>query len=479
MISIKKINSNLIIKGLFLLSSILFVLPAILYLVKNGTVYKFDKWFCFLLNDSNRNIQTLLYIVNLSIIIILYFIILKREKNIFKNIKDILIYTAIVSSVYLMSITFTCSDVFYYLGIGRIDGKYNQNPYYTTITEFVDNQVDNENIQKDTVLAQGYLNDWANTTVVYGPLWTIICKLVAIFSFGNIDFGIFVFRLINILVHILNCYLIYKISKKKMFSVMYGLNPYMLIEGIMCVHNDVFVICFILFGLYFLLKKKNIKSALILLAMATAIKYFAILLVPLFVIYHFRKEKVSKRLLKCLEYGTFFCLILLIPYLFYVRDLNILNGIFTQQGKFAKNFYIIIMEYFTPSNLPTLINKSLLIAFIIVYFFSCLILLFKPNIKFYNEAKKIEYFLIAFLFLLITNFQPWYIMWLFPLIIWQNSQNIKLIIQLSLVSELSNSVFLAYTESWKNGTPFTFFMILGLAICIYYNNRKNRKKMIK
>ena len=475
----KKVNINLVLKIAFLITSILFVMPSIVYLIKNGTVYKFDKWFCFLLDDSSRNVQTILYIIILSIMIILYSIILKRQKNIFKNIKDILIYTLIISSVYLCSITFTCSDVFYYLGIGRIDAKYNQNPYYNTITEFVDKQDNAQILQSDTVLAQGYLNDWANTTVVYGPLWTIICKIIAFFSLGNIDFGIFIFRLINIAIHILNCYLIYKILKKRIFSVMYGLNPYMLLEGIMCVHNDIFVICFIMLGIYFLIKKKNISLAVVSLAMATSIKYFAILLLPLFVIYYYRNEKLNKKILMCTKYGLFFIAIVVIPYLFYIKDITVLNGIFTQQAKFAKNFYIILIEYFTPDNLPTIINKTLLLAFVIIYFFNCLILLLNPKVKFNNEAKKFEYFLFAFLFLLITNFQPWYIMWLFPLMIWQKSFNIKLIIQISLVSQLANSIFLAYTEGWKNGTPFTFLMLLGTTICIYFNSKKTKKRSIK
>ena len=291
---IKKFNINQVIKILFILSSILFVLPSIIYLIKNGTVLGFDKWYCFLLNNTNRNSQTLIYLIILTIMTILYCIIIKKQKELFKNIRQILIYTAIVSSIYLLSISFMSSDIFYYLGIGRIDSKYNQNPYYTTITDFVETENNRELLEEDKVLEQGYINVWADTTVVYGPLWTIICKIIAIFSFGNIDLGVFVFRLANILIHILNCYLIYKISNKKIFAVIYGLNPYMLIEGIMGVHNDIFVISFILLGLYFLLKKKNLFMSVICLAMSCAIKYFAIILLPLFVIYHFKDEKLSK-----------------------------------------------------------------------------------------------------------------------------------------------------------------------------------------
>ena len=475
---VKRINLNQVIKVLYALTCIIFVLPAAIYLMKNGTIFGFDKWFCYLLNNSNRNMQTFLYLIILAIMTILYSLIIKRQKENFKNIKQVLIYTLIISAIFLMSISFTCSDVFYYLGIGRLDSKYNENPYYVTITDFVESQENIEDIEKDTVLMQGYLNDWANTTVVYGPIWTVICKFVAALSFGNIDVGIFVFRIINILIHILNGYLIYKISKKKIFSVMYGLNPYMLIEGIMCVHNDIFVVCFILFALYFLLKKKKLKASLVFLAMASGIKYFAILLLPLFIIYHFRDEKILKRFMKCIQYGSFFAVILIIPYLFYIRDFEVFAGIFTMQTRFAKNFYIIIEEYFSPSNLKVLINKFLLAIFIYIFALRSLVLLFKKKIKFIKEAKEAEYFLMAFLFLLITNFQPWYIMWLFPLLMWQSSKNIKLIVQISLISQFANSIFLAYTENWRNGTPFTLCMLIGATICICLNNRKKKRKKI-
>ena len=102
-------------------------------------------------------------------------------------------------------------------------------------------------------------------------------------------------------------------------------------------------------------------------------------------------------------------------YIIYIRDLEIFNGLFVQQGKYAKNFYIIILEYFTqPANLASTINKILLYSFVIIYFFTCLVLLTKKEIKFRNEIRTYNYLLFAFLFLLITNFQVWYIMWLFP-----------------------------------------------------------------
>ena len=106
----------------------------------------------------------------------------------------------------------------------------------------------------------------------------------------------------------------------------------------------------------------------------------------------------------------------------------------------------------------------------------------KKQIRFREEMKIANYFIMAFLFLLITNFQPWYIIWLFPLLMWQKSENIRLIVQISLISQFANSIFLIYGEGWIYGIPFTFFMVVGTLIVVLYNttNKKRweRKKRI-
>ena len=472
----KKIKNNLI-KILFIIAGLLFAMPSIIYWMQKKTVYQFGPYFQFLYDARiSRATQTLLYIFILLMLTVLYFVIIKNRKELFQSTKKMFIFIAIVAIIFVAVLPFTCSDVFYYLGIGRLDSTYHQNPYYVTIKEFVEQADNSQYLQQDTVLAQGYINDWADSTVVYGPVWTLICKLVASMSFGNVDFGLLVFKLVNVLVHLANCYLIYKISHKKIFTLLYGLNPFILIEGIACVHNDMFVALFMLAALYFLTKKKNLVVSVIFLAMATAIKYFAIILLPFVVIYYFRDEKPLKRLGRCIQYGVLFLMVLLIPYLFYIQDGQVLSGLFIQQEKIAKSFYIIITEYFKePSLSVSTVNHVLLGAFTIIYFFSCVILLNKKEIKFRTEMKKANYFIMAFLFLLITNFQPWYIIWLFPLLMWQSAENIRWIPQIALMSEFANSIFLTYGEGWQNGTPFTFVFIVG-SLAIWIANQKMRRK---
>ena len=480
---IKKIDWVNLLKPLFIIASIMYATPSIIYMVKNKTVQNFDQYFKFFLDDSDRLEQTLVYILILAVLTILYFLIIKNKDKLFKNIKEMYIFIGISAAIYILVIPFMCSDVFYYLGIGRIDSKYGQNPYYTTITQFVENGENSKYLDEDTVLAQGAVNDWADTTVVYGPVWTLICKIVSGITFGNINFALFVFKLISVILHLINCYLIYKITKKKIFVLIYGLNPFMMLEGIVSVNNDLYVVTFVLLSLYFLLKRKNIVLSVLFLALATSIKYFTILLLPFIIIYYFRNEKPLQRFKNCIIYGILFAIFVSITYLLYVQDWTVLMGLFTQQEKFAKNFYIILMEYFqTIPNVVEIVNKTLLIGFVIIYFFTCVTLLNKKQIKFREQMNIVNYFLLAFIFLLITNFQPWYLMWLMPIVMWQKPNSVRLMIEILIVSQFANSIFLLNGEGWKNGTPFTFAMVLGILICVLINQKReiiSRKRRIR
>ena len=462
---IEFINSKKVIMVVFILAAILFAIPSIQYLLENKTIGNFSEYYKFCLDDTNTVDQTIIYIAILTVLTIFYFLIVKNREKIFKSNKPMYMYIAIISLIFVIVVPFLSSDVFYYLGVGRLDSAYGQNPYYVTIKDFVESGDNSQYLEQDTVLANGYRNYWANTTVVYGPIWTLICKIVAGISFGNIDVALLLLKFLNMAMHLLNCYLIYKLTGKKLFVLLYGLNPYMFIEGIANVHNDIYVVTCILASLYFLLKKKNIIVSIAFLALATAIKYFAILLLPFMIIYYFRDKKPWERLKKCFLYGMLFVFMVIITYLLYIQDIQVLSGIITQQEKFTKNFYIILMEYFDIPNLVSNVNGVILISFIIIYFFTCLTLLYKKHIRFREEMRKTEYFLIAFLFLLITNFQTWYIMWLFPLMMWQKKRMIQFVVQIALISQFANSVFLINGEGWRNGTPFTFFMLLGIFLC--------------
>lgn len=467
-------NINLI-KIMYIVLSFAFITPSIVYILKNKTIFGFNKEFKFLLNNIDTVKQTIIYLIIISLLIAIYFLILKKRKQLFKDTKSVMKFILIVSLIFVFTVPMFSSDVFYYLGIGRLNSEYGQNPYYISMKQYVDDN--NININADTVMLQGYNSYWAKTTVVYGPIWTIICAVVAKLSLGNIDFGLFVFKMVNLTIHMLNCYFIYKLSKKNIFVLLYGLNPFIILEGIVNVHNDIFVVLLLLIALYFLIKKKKLLFSILFLAIATGIKYFTVLLLPFFIIYYYRKEKPIFRFIKCIEYGIIFSIIFVVPYFIYIRDINVFAGLWEQQSKVTKSLYLVLSQTF--KNVNYKITKYLLVGFAYIFSIKNLCLLFKPNIKIKKEMTHNLYFIIIFLFVLITNFQPWYIMWLFPLIIWQKASNIKLIVQTGLISMYANAVFLIHGENWIYGVDFYLILVISMVLFILYNNRKRIIKRIK
>ena len=69
-------------------------------------------------------------------------------------------------------------------------------------------------------------------------------------------------------------------------------------------------------------------------------------------------------------------------------------------------------------------------------------------------------------------------MWLTPFMIWQKSDNIKLIIQMQIMTLIANIVFLIYSENYIYGVPFFSIFVISILCCIIYNKNK-RIAMLK
>lgn len=279
---------------LLVVFTFLFTVPSITYLVQNKTIYKFYWVWTFLFKrpetQTEKFLNAGLFFLLFTSIFIIYFLIVKNNKKIFKNKKQIFILITIISLLFLIIIPYTSTDVYSYIANGWSAAHYKENPYYTSTGQIVDSTGTIEPMFNKVA------NCWRYETVVYGPLWTMICTALSWLSFGNIDIALFIFKLANFAVHIANCILIYKITKKNLFLIMYGLNPFVLFEAITNVHNDIFIVWFILLAIYFVTRKKNLFVSVAFVAMATATKYLAILILPFIVLYAVRKKEVKDRI---------------------------------------------------------------------------------------------------------------------------------------------------------------------------------------
>mgnify|MGYP004604147373 FL=1 len=448
----------------YIIVSILLVIPSIIYLIRNGTIIGFNLYFNFFLNDkTNKIISTTCYFLLMIVLAVLYIIMIK-SKNIFENISDVIKYIIVINMVFILMTPWTSSDIFYYMGVGELDGEYKQNPYYVTIEQYYSENINDIN---DEIMKQAKENVWANTTVVYGPVSQVIFKIFTQISNKKIDICLLVFKLVNSVIHILNCYLIYVLSKKKIFSLIYGLNPLILIEFIGNAHNDIILVLFVLLAIYFILKKNNLKLSIFFLALATGMKYFSILLLPFLIMYYYRKnKKIKNRILLCIRYGIIFLFLIILEYAFYFKDFSILLGIITQTSKYSKSIYSAIL--LKNEELMILLRTIVMCLFLVYYIKTFIEMLIEDKIKWRNIIK--EYNNILFLALLmLTTFQQWYLIWLFPTLIWEKRKKINNLVAITIITELANTIYMYKSECYIYDGIFIGIIIIFMFFKIVFD----------
>ena len=228
---------------------------------------------------------------------------------------------------------------------------------------------------------------------------------------------------------------------------MFALNPLILFEGLANVHNDLFLVFFMLLAVYFITKKKNLFLAVLCIAVATAIKYLSILALPFVIIYCLKNEKMKTRIIKTVLCAIEFIAILMAFYVIYVRDISVLSGIFIQQNKYSRSFALMLLQLLNMFNMDVkildIVKLVILVIFIIVYIIVVLKMFFNKNLKetkLQHILRKYNVFILVFTFVLITNFNAWYVLWIFPTIMWQKPKTIRLLLYLSIGALLSYTV---------------------------------------
>jgi hypothetical protein len=71
----------------------------------------------------------------------------------------------------------------------------------------------------------------------------------------------------------------------------------------------------------------------------------------------------------------------------------------------------------------------------------------------------------------LSNFQQWYLLWLFATIPWQKPNSIRDIIGLSLALEIGNTIYMFKVESYKYDAHFVFITAIVFTIWIICTNK--------
>ncbi|RJQ37750.1 hypothetical protein C4559_03375 [Candidatus Microgenomates bacterium] len=226
----------------------------------------------FYLISSNKELSSLIYI---SLIISLFlsyawflFLIYKNRLSIRK------VGILIMFTVFILFFSFPgfSYDIFNYIATSKVTFLYKENPYLTMPIE----------IRNEPLLAFMHA---ANKTALYGPVWILLTGIPYHLGLQNLMITIFTFKFTVLLFYLGLLYLIWNLSKKSIWSlVFFGLNPLVIIETLVGGHNDVAMMFFALLS-FKMIKDKKLIYSIIFIFLSILIKYATIFLLPIFFYY--------------------------------------------------------------------------------------------------------------------------------------------------------------------------------------------------
>jgi hypothetical protein len=181
-------------------------------------------------------------------------------------------------------------DAFVYAGYGRLLTAHHVNPYFTTPSAY----------PHDPLTP---LDDWKNAPAAYGPLWILVCSLIALPAGESPLAYILLYRALGLGAHLLNTFLIAAILRSQKCSsqtiasgtLLYAWNPLVLEESALGGHNDTLLVTFMLLGILLWvrlkarnttgsLRPRNYLPSLVMFTLALLIKFTAAPLLALFLL---------------------------------------------------------------------------------------------------------------------------------------------------------------------------------------------------
>lgn len=136
---------------------------------------------------------------------------------------------------------------------------------------------------------------------------------------------------------------------------------------------------------------------------------------------------------------------------------------FCNSGKYNSSLFYVVYYFFKDYiKLVKIFQNSVLITFVIFYAIVVIKLLLQKQIRFYEVIRKYHVFLWLFVFVLITNYNTWYMLWLFPNVLYLRGRAIKRVLNLATGSQVAMQVTYLYLGEYQ----ILGFVFLGILIGI-------------
>ena len=187
---------------------------------------------------------------------------------------------------------FDSTDVFFYMATGWQQAHYGANPYSASLRSL--------DAQNDPMIRNQWMtrnrNPWLDIPTPYGFLFTLLARGLAFLGDGNFWLTLDLFAFMNVLMHAGTAWLLWKAGKLlpdgsgKVMLYLYTWNPFVVLQYLADLHNDIIVAFLIVAAAYLLLKRQS-AWGLPLLVAAGLIKYVALVLVPFVLVSVVRQRK--------------------------------------------------------------------------------------------------------------------------------------------------------------------------------------------
>ncbi|HEV2339933.1 MAG TPA: hypothetical protein VGT05_04215 [Patescibacteria group bacterium] len=182
--------------------------------------------------------------------------------------------TMLITIILTFSYNAFSYDLFNNIFDAKIITHYHQNPYVHNALDF----------PKDPML--GFMH-WTQRDYPYGPVWLFFSVPLSFIGANIFLLTFFLFKIFAGLSYVGTVYFLEKIAsqldkKTALFKTMlFALNPLVLIEGLVSAHNDMTMFFFAVMGLYLLMQQKHIAAGISLLV-SIGIKFATVFLAPVF-----------------------------------------------------------------------------------------------------------------------------------------------------------------------------------------------------
>lgn len=236
----------------------------------------------------NRSFSTLIYTLIILILYAVYCILYTSFKKGKLSLKNLWLITALAIGILLFSYPALSHDIFNYIFNAKMVLVYHKNPHINVALEFPHD------------LWTRFMHN-THTPAPYFYGWTALSLFPSLLGFSKLTLNLLTFKLFEIVFFIWQIDLLNKILNKLLPKerlnrlFLFILNPLILIETFGNGHNDVVMISLALFSLWFLIKEekttfKNLIPSIIFLLLSASIKYVTIILLPIYLIYGFKKK---------------------------------------------------------------------------------------------------------------------------------------------------------------------------------------------